>query len=834
MSIDRESFEDENIESSLEQYGVWVKKSPAETPLEVSPHIDDEESNDNSEILDLGEEDFDTGSLEIFSDDSPAFEDDFDIDFDSGIDSQNNLVMDEEDADNTTLTTDELLNITNGMDAQEATSEEDIAFDDTFEVSEDNEFDINLGDDFEISTDDTFEVGSSDDFEISTDDTFEVGSSDDFEISTDDTFEVSSSDDFEIGTDDTFEVSSSDDFEISTDDSFEVSSSDDFEISTDDSFVVDSSDDFDMDFDSFMEESTVETNGDSEEPVNEEHAESETFSDFDLMNEDTITSVSEDEIEKTDSEEMASFDDFDISFDDFDSDTISEEDNSNETVVESSFEMEEPVQDDSIEFEETETISANEPESIEHSPIDSDDDIVFEESDDMSFSISDETSFESEFEDSSVDFGEEISLEDNTPIDDSKEDFVEEQVETVQSSAAPDTSDVLNQIVAELSNLRNEMSQFKTELAKIKTDKTNAPTKQDAEEGGFFADYEGDDTIALSGDELNNILTSADFTVDDEPTDEMDSFGDIENEDFNTESAEDNSFNVSDDDLTETNNESIDTVEDSFESETVIEDSNDIEENADEEISLDISDEAFEINDLENDYFANNENTLVLEDKELVEPSLDDLTFDMDGDDGLPDEIDVPVIEDLVVDSSPVNFFDDEEEEPKEIDDSAMQYLQDVPTNEEVVSSDESIIEVTDETVIEEPTSEIVEESIEIDESSIIDEEEDYDDTQVDEEISSEIKDSEVIETYTEPDSNSPVSSVFKSDQWQSGLSTDDEEEFVEMDRGIAPNMQEEIKSVLSYMDRLLESLPEEKISEFAQSEYFGRYKKLFSDLGIS
>ena len=35
-------------------------------------------------------------------------------------------------------------------------------------------------------------------------------------------------------------------------------------------------------------------------------------------------------------------------------------------------------------------------------------------------------------------------------------------------------------------------------------------------------------------------------------------------------------------------------------------------------------------------------------------------------------------------------------------------------------------------------------------------------------------------------------------------------------------------------MDQLLENLPEEKISEFAQSEHFVTYKKLFQELGLS
>ena len=47
-------------------------------------------------------------------------------------------------------------------------------------------------------------------------------------------------------------------------------------------------------------------------------------------------------------------------------------------------------------------------------------------------------------------------------------------------------------------------------------------------------------------------------------------------------------------------------------------------------------------------------------------------------------------------------------------------------------------------------------------------------------------------------------------------------------------DLKEEIKDVLKYMDQLLESLPDEKIQEFARSEHFEVYKKIFEELGIS
>lgn len=45
--------------------------------------------------------------------------------------------------------------------------------------------------------------------------------------------------------------------------------------------------------------------------------------------------------------------------------------------------------------------------------------------------------------------------------------------------------------------------------------------------------------------------------------------------------------------------------------------------------------------------------------------------------------------------------------------------------------------------------------------------------------------------------------------------------------------LKSDVKSVLLYLDQLLASLPEEKIEEFAASEYYDTYKKLFDELGL-
>jgi hypothetical protein len=66
----------------------------------------------------------------------------------------------------------------------------------------------------------------------------------------------------------------------------------------------------------------------------------------------------------------------------------------------------------------------------------------------------------------------------------------------------------------------------------------------------------------------------------------------------------------------------------------------------------------------------------------------------------------------------------------------------------------------------------------------------------------------------------------------------EDEADVVSVDKQndnvqIPSELKTELKNILSYMDQILESLPEEKFEELAKSEYFGSYKKLFNRLGL-
>jgi hypothetical protein len=66
------------------------------------------------------------------------------------------------------------------------------------------------------------------------------------------------------------------------------------------------------------------------------------------------------------------------------------------------------------------------------------------------------------------------------------------------------------------------------------------------------------------------------------------------------------------------------------------------------------------------------------------------------------------------------------------------------------------------------------------------------------------------------------------------GISEDPDVPAIQESAEVVPDkLKQDVKSVLLYLDQLLASLPEEKIEEFASSEYYDTYKKLFEDLGL-
>lgn len=437
---------------------------------------------------------------------------------------------------------------------------------------------------------------------------------------------------------------------------------------------------------------------------------------------------------------------------------------------------------------------------------------------------------------------------------------------TPEATIGTMSSSLLEKIAGELSMLRKDITDLKGDLNSLKTSPADSKTAElslptmgkslieqageqtnenlqhvQDETSGFFSSDETDDTIALSNDELNNILTSADFTAEE-----------------NSESTE-----------------NTETVEDFAAQDSAAEKT----AYADEQ-TLDESTSAIEteLPDMENIDTSN------FQEQELEEPQLEDINFDIDEEvtenvsEQLPDEIDIPVMDDLVVGSSDVDFLE-ETDSPKELDENTIQFLAENPderqdkndseiedaditlTNEIAEPATEEIAEIempaedlsADETFAEElPAEEL---GAEIEENDAVSEEENGGEDENDEEEMSQY---------------SPIHDVFDSNQWQeedevfdeieNDLSkTEDETNMETVDttvpqstvlsaedkaigaeekddeKNIIPeNMREDIKSVLLYMDQLLENLPEDKILEFAKSEHFTVYKKLFTELGLS
>jgi hypothetical protein len=275
----------------------------------------------------------------------------------------------------------------------------------------------------------------------------------------------------------------------------------------------------------------------------------------------------------------------------------------------------------------------------------------------------------------------------------------------------PDLStQLLMKIADELAFIKGELSGLKDEIAVIRSEKPDGNADEDGD--GFF-DEEDDDKIALTGDELNNILHTADFTE-------------------------------------ETGADAGENPEDDF-------------------IALETG-ETVDITPLNEDIVDTHEEA----------PGSDDIPPDAIADLEARDTDDLKDLRENGV-------------EPMTSPPEDTSYLEeDTPPAEEHLFEEVSFDELADGG-----------ESIDL--STIEDAEDSADPDDLDIGLSS-LPDITLDDVpAAEPDSGMAIPSGIKN----------------------------ELIHILVYMDKLLESLPEEKIEEFAQSEHYVTYKKLFDELGI-
>lgn len=413
--------------------------------------------------------------------------------------------------------------------------------------------------------------------------------------------------------------------------------------------------------------------------------------------------------------------------------------------------------------------------------------------------------------------------------------------------------------------------------------------------GGFFTDDDEDETISLSGDELSNIMNSVDMSqteivdmsdedsqlgndpfaadmgiseteesfstsldeaidrdlstvkIDDEPIITEDSFGIMDDA-----TISEDIFAI-DDDAT-TDDDTFEMHEDSFESDAtfeipdgkiVDETFNAIDDNT-EEIDANNSDATEYISDSATDDIS----AISEESSEF-----DDIAFQNDFSvsensgfisDELPDEISVPKdddFNDIVVGSSDEDFMDSvkDSEDAEEKFGLMAEIPEELPYDAlEGDTLGESVEEIEEELNSLEHAADTADDEFETFQN--------LDDIMTaDPEIHESITDSHM--DYLKTDENAELEEptvIFNDDEQETEEATeesdsDEPRSFVndlldtrDQENEIPNSLKSEIKSVLLYMDQLLENLPEEKIVEFAQSEQFNTYKKLFAELGLS
>ena len=471
------------------------------------------------------------------------------------------------------------------------------------------------------------------------------------------------------------------------------------------------------------------------------------------------------------------------------------------------------------------------------------------------------------------------------------------------------------------------------------------PEKNEDSSNGFFGTDDEDETIALSGDELNNIMITADFAETEETVENNEAVYDADTESVTEPASEsekteespfdfpitDNletestgtsdSFELPSEESEETVSEDFSEIDTSFDnlespeedividetiSEPVLEDisiNDSAEEPSTDDITLpdesELNDASIEIKSDETDptdennsaidttftddnpFGAINETAMNIPVEEsdtglsieensenLAEPDFDSLENQE-----IETEITIPKVDeisenenpsapedDILVESSNDDFMDSVAESEMVITQSeatepACEDI-DVEENIDVVEEIPDTVDISSEIETTELSAEEVSNVEPFNDSidnfdSMLDSEKDISEQLSDENVDYLKSDENVIESDMENMSSAinesetlsesmiPNIDATMEDPFPPIESVIDHDERVEKqeapsDTLISIDLKNDIKSVLLYMDQLLENLPEEKIMEFAKSEQFGTYKRLFNELGLS
>jgi pilus assembly protein FimV len=431
-------------------------------------------------------------------------------------------------------------------------------------------------------------------------------------------------------------------------------------------------------------------------------------------------------------------------------------------------------------------------------------------------------------------------------------------VATTTRKVSSSSSEILAKIEDELRSIRKDLTELRGELSGLRKGAgapvVEAPAAGAADAQSGFFDEDEDETIALTGDELDNILNTADITEETAETPSVES--DLDALGLAEETAE---AAPAEDTL------SFDTP--SLEEDALVPAMDDLQspaETLESEDTLSLAEEAG--GDSGAATLEELPSELVLEELDSeplsVQPAPADDVEELPGLDmeGIA-EIEMDAEEAL---SRPSPAREADSQRSNETIDLETLDLGEEPTVIEAVPEQVDDLDTVEEAELmdEEASGGIESDTAEVDLEALASEAETLTDdvalapaedleigelesvTDETEAVDSSEKEIE-IEFESEPDALSQTSSASGE---IAGMETGDQileaEEVLDEEparsppssdgaAGIPDNLKDELRTVLGYMDKLLEALPDEKIQEFASSDYFVMYKKLFEDLGI-
>ncbi|MDR0708149.1 MAG: hypothetical protein LBF60_09825, partial [Treponema sp.] len=414
-------------------------------------------------------------------------------------------------------------------------------------------------------------------------------------------------------------------------------------------------------------------------------------------------------------------------------------------------------------------------------------------------------------------------------------------------------------IAEELSSIRQELSTLKQDFLAIRAheravcvpEPVENPPKAEKEEappqsaqGGFFDDSD-DEKIALAGNELDNILLSADFTEEIGMDISKDAPETAKTEKAPQEAeaphnAQGGFFDDSDDEKIALTGNELDNV--LISADFIEEVGEDLLEDTLEAAGIEPAPEtseeiAFEIEKVLLYPSTDPEELRRLREEgvEPITPMLEDSSY-LEADPAAQQELEAEDIDlsDVVIDEP--DLSGQLQENPLQEPVLEAIAFDDMPLNlsdEDHLSVDIETVETSErENAGEEPLEEMLEEAAE----QPVAEESSAEDYPVEEAISEEEPAEPAAEEYpveeSLPAGKEPAESAAIPAETVSEVAASGAGPVAKVD-AIPSTIRQELKTVLSYMDQLLESLPEEKIEEFAASKYFDTYKKLFSELGL-